>query len=154
MPKSPSYSRPLTRDEPHDASDSRGRKGGILSVTREDEGRLVHVDTAGITLEGNLGMPRNACGIVLFAHGSGSSRHSPRNRRVARHFRNAGLATLLVDLLTPEEEQIDLRTRHLRFDIGLLSRRLTGAVDWTYEQPDTGALKISALSRTRSWPLA
>lgn len=114
-----------------------------MSTTREnEERRLVRVETAGVTLEGNLGIPRAAGGIVLFAHGSGSSRHSPRNRRVARHFRDAGLATLLIDLLTPEEEQIDLRTRHLRFDIDLLTRRLSGAVDWCCEQPDTEALKI------------
>jgi dienelactone hydrolase len=113
-----------------------------VSPEPEDEGRLVAVETAGVTLEGNLGIPASAAGIVLFAHGSGSSRHSPRNRMVARHFRDAGLATLLIDLLTAEEEQIDLRTRHLRFDIDLLSRRLSGAVDWISEQADTRSLKI------------
>ena len=67
---------------------------------------------------------------MLFAHGSGSSRHSPRNRRVAAHLQRAGFGTLLLDLLTSEEEQFDLHTRELRFDIGLLARRLVGAVDW------------------------
>jgi dienelactone hydrolase len=113
-----------------------------LAAVADDEGRLVQVDTAGVNLEGNLGIPRSAGGIVLFAHGSGSSRHSPRNRRVAKYFRDAGLATLLIDLLTLDEEEIDLRTRHLRFDIDLLSRRLSGAVDWICEQTDTETLKI------------
>jgi len=67
---------------------------------------------------------------VLFAHGSGSSRHSPRNQRVADHLQRAGFGTLLLDLLTVEEEQLDLRRREFRFDIGLLARRLVGAVDW------------------------
>ncbi len=113
-------------------------------VSREphEEERLVEVETAGVTLEGNLGIPAPAGGIVLFAHGSGSSRHSPRNRMVAGHFREAGLATLLIDLLTAEEEQIDLRTRHLRFDIDLLSERLSGAVDWISGQAETASLRI------------
>jgi len=79
---------------------------------------------------------------VLFAHGSGSGRHSPRNRYVAQELRQAGLATLLIDLLTPEEEEIDLRTRHLRFDIGLLAVRLTGATDWLKREPDTRNLRV------------
>src|SRR5215210_3107410 len=91
--------------------------------------REVRVSAGLATLEGNLGIP-NARGIVLFAHGSGSGRHSPRNRYVAQSLREAGLATLLIDLLTSEEEAVDLRTRHLRFDIGLLAERLVGATDW------------------------
>jgi dienelactone hydrolase len=82
--------------------------------------------------------------VVLFAHGSGSSRHSPRNRYVARQMQQGGLATLLMDLLTPEEEAIDLRTRHLRFDIGLLAERLVGAVDWLQQQPQTRHLRVGA----------
>lgn len=89
---------------------------------------IVPVDDVG--LEGDLVVPRLATGIVLFAHGSGSSRHSPRNRRVAETLNQAGLATLLVDLLTPEEEAVDRLTAQHRFDIGLLARRLTGVVDW------------------------
>lgn len=108
----------------------------------DDEGRLITIDTAGVTLDGNLGIPASALGVVLFAHGSGSSRHSPRNRRVARYFRDAGLATVLMDLLTSEEEDIDRITRHLRFDIDLLSERLSGAVDWIGAHPDTDSLKI------------
>jgi putative phosphoribosyl transferase len=90
----------------------------------------VRVTVDGVVFDGDLARPPNSGGIVLFAHGSGSSRHSPRNRRVAEHLQRAGLGTLLLDLLTVEEEQLDLRSRELRFDIGLLARRLIGAVDW------------------------
>src|SRR6185436_6783734 len=92
------------------------------SLEREEEVRV----RAGrdVMLEGNLSIPRGARGIVLFAHGSGSGRHSARNRFVARSLQEAGLGTLLIDLLTQEEEQIDMRTRHLRFDIELLAERL------------------------------
>ncbi|MCI0540952.1 MAG: dienelactone hydrolase family protein, partial [Verrucomicrobiales bacterium] len=81
-------------------------------------------------------------GVVLFAHGSGSSRHSPRNRRVAAALNEASLATLLIDLLTPAEEAVDLRTAHLRFDIALLAGRLTAAADWLAHQPDTRHLRV------------
>lgn len=104
--------------------------------------QLVSVITGDVTLEGNLVIPYSAIGIVLFAHGSGSSRYSPRNRHVAEVLQQAGLATLLLDLLTTEEEEIDLRTRHLRFDIGLLASRLVGATDWLLQNPDTQQLKI------------
>ena len=87
----------------------------------------VIVDAAGIQLEGNLSVPQNANGIVIFAHGSGSSRFSSRNRYVAQVLRDGGVGTLLIDLLTAQEEAIDVRTRHLRFDIELLADRLTGA---------------------------
>lgn len=93
-------------------------------------------------LGGSLGVPEGARGIVLFAHGSGSSRHSPRNRHVAATLRATGLATLLIDLLTREEEAVDLRTRHLRFDIELLAGRLVGATDWLLRFPETARLKI------------
>ena len=95
-----------------------------------------------MTLEGNLSLPEGARGVVLFAHGSGSSRHSPRNRYVARLLNEAKLATLLIDLLTADEEAIDLRTAHLRFDIGLLAERLVGATDWLTQHPDTRDLRI------------
>ena len=104
--------------------------------------QLVSVITDNVNLEGNLVIPHGAIGIVLFAHGSGSSRYSPRNRYVAEVLQQAGLATLLLDLLTLEEEEIDLRTRHLRFDIGLLASRLVGATDWLLQNPDTQQLKI------------
>src|SRR5438067_1873129 len=82
------------------------------------------------TLGAALAVPEDVAGIVLFAHGSGSSRHSPRNRYVAEVLQRAGLATLLMDLLTPEEEAVDQYTRQHRFDIPLLAERLTGAIDW------------------------
>lgn len=103
---------------------------------------LVSVSINSIQLEGNLVIPAGAQGIVLFAHGSGSSRHSPRNRYVANVLQQAGLATLLLDLLTIEEEEIDLRSRQLRFDIGLLSARLVGATDWLRHTSATQQLSI------------
>src|SRR5918996_554576 len=93
------------------------------SMEGEREERLVRIATGAVSLEGNLRVPEGAFGIVLFAHGSGSSRHSPRNRHVARLLNEAKLATLLVDLLTSDEEATDLRTAHLRFDIGLPAQR-------------------------------
>ena len=106
------------------------------------EERAVRIPAGLVALEGDLGAPEDARGIVLFAHGSGSSRHSPRNRYVARALRGAGLATMLVDLLTSEEEEVDLRTRRLRFDIGLLAERLVGATDWLTRNPETRDLRI------------
>jgi len=106
------------------------------------EERAVRLSAGPVELEGNLGAPSGARGIVLFAHGSGSSRHSPRNRYVARVLREAGLATLLIDLLTPEEGEMDLRTAHLRFDIELLAGRLVGATDWLKENPGTRDLRV------------
>jgi putative phosphoribosyl transferase len=90
----------------------------------------VEIGTAGVTLAGDLAIPHHARGVVLFAHGSGSGRHSPRNRFVARGLREGRLATLLIDLLTEDEERVDMVTRHLRFDIGLLAVRLIGSIDW------------------------
>jgi hypothetical protein len=87
------------------------------------EERPIRVTTGVATLEGDLGLPKKARGIVLFAHGSGSSRFSSRNRYVARLLNVGNLATVLVDLLTADEEAIDVRTAHLRFDIGLLAER-------------------------------
>jgi putative phosphoribosyl transferase len=84
----------------------------------------VRITVDGVTLDGDLARPPRSGGMVLFAHGSGSSRHSPRNRRVADHLQRAGFGTLLLDLLTADEEQRDLRSRELRFDIGLLAGRL------------------------------
>ena len=92
-----------------------------------------------VVLQGDLASPSPAApsegrGVVVFAHGSGSGRHSPRNRMVAGHLQDSGLATLLVDLLTEEDERVDAETGHLRFDIDLLSGRLVGIVDWLGEQ--------------------
>jgi len=107
-----------------------------------EQEQLVRVSAAGVVLEGNLAVPAGAHGIVIFAHGSGSSRHSPRNRYVADYLQHQRLGTLLIDLLTPNEEQIDLRTRHLRFDIDLLADRLAGAAEWVSDNPDTQGLAI------------
>jgi dienelactone hydrolase len=104
--------------------------------------RSVRVPAGEVILEGDLVMPPGAGGIVLFAHGSGSSRHSPRNRYVAGLLQAGGLATLLIDLLTPGEEVVDQRTAHLRFDIGLLAERLVGASDWVAGQPATRDLHL------------
>lgn len=106
------------------------------------EGPSVRVIAGPVTLEGNLTLPKEARGVVLFAHGSGSSRLSPRNRYVARVFNEAGLATLLIELLTPDEEAVDLLTAHLRFDIGMLAQRLVGATEWLLQHPGTGHLDI------------
>ena len=104
--------------------------------------RAVLIPAGEVTLEGNLGLPVGAAGVVLFAHGSGSGRHSPRNRYVATALQHAGLATLLIDLLTVDEETAEAVTRHLRFDIGLLARRLVAATDWLVAQPETRDLRI------------
>jgi putative phosphoribosyl transferase len=103
---------------------------------------LVRVAAGRVVLEGNLSLPEGARGTVLFAHGSGSSRFSPRNRYVAQLLNQAKLATLLVDLLSPEEEAVDLRTAQLRFNIGLLAERLVGVTDWLVQQPDMRPLRI------------
>ena len=113
-----------------------------MDRSMEGEERLVRVAAGAVMLEGNLSLPKGAGGIVLFAHGSGSSRHSPRNRYVARLLNQAKLATLLVDLLTSEEEAIDMRTAQLRFDIDLLAERLVAVTDWLTEHPDTRQLRV------------
>src|SRR3979411_2666236 len=112
------------------------------SAAQTVEETLVHVSAGTVTLEGNLTLPEEAQAIVLFAHGSGSSRHSPRNRYVARVLNEAKLATLLIDLLTLHEEVIDARTAQLRFDIDLLAERLIDATDWLPQFPDTKHLRI------------
>ncbi|WP_433292914.1 dienelactone hydrolase family protein [Actinoplanes sp. CA-030573] len=98
--------------------------------------------TAGTALEGDLVLPAGAHGVVVFAHGSGSTRHSPRNRSVAAELNKRALGTLLVDLLTREEEVRDARARDLRFDIGLLADRLIGLVDWLGRQSLTRSLPV------------
>jgi dienelactone hydrolase len=93
-------------------------------------------------LEGELNVPRGASGIVLFAHGSGSSRHSPRNKFVAQTLQESSIGTFLFDLLTQEEEEAERYTRHLRFDIDLLARRLVYATNWIKEQKEVQTLPI------------
>src|SRR5258705_6167586 len=112
------------------------------STQSQGDGRTVKVPAGSVMLEGNLSLPKDASGVVLFAHGSGSSRHSPRNRHVAQLLNEAKQATLLVDLLTPDEEAIDLRTMQIRFDIDLLAERLIGVTDWLTEHRDTRHLRL------------
>ncbi|MGK5682026.1 dienelactone hydrolase family protein [Actinoplanes sp. URMC 104] len=98
--------------------------------------------TAGCELDGDLTLPDGATGVVLFAHGSGSSQHSPRNRTVADTLHRHGLGTLLVDLLTSDEDVQDVRTREMRFDIGLLADRLIGLTDWLSTSGETAHLPV------------
>jgi dienelactone hydrolase len=102
----------------------------------------VQIQAGRTALAGNLHILEGATALVLFAHGSGSSRHSPRNQFVARILNDAGLATLLFDLLTHEEEAIDMQTRELRFNIHLLAERLVHATKWAKQQPETRDLRI------------
>ena len=111
-------------------------------MTTVAQERLVRIAAGPADLEGNLTTPLNAPGVVVFAHGSGSSRHSPRNRYVAQVLQQGGLATLLMDLLTAAEEREDARTARLRFDINLLALRLAGAIDWLLGNPATSHFRI------------
>jgi dienelactone hydrolase len=106
------------------------------------EERALHIPAGRVVLEADLALPHAPRGVVLFAHGSGSSRFSPRNRHVARQLNAAGLGTVLADLLTRDEEAIDDRTRHLRFDIGLLGERLVAVCDWLKADGATAALPL------------
>ncbi len=113
-------------------------------MTATSSTRLLHVriPTGHELLDGDLSIPAGARGLVIFAHGSGSSRHSPRNQQVADVLHLADCGTLLLDLLTPAEEQVDRLTAHLRFDIPLLARRLICAIDWAAGDPQTNGLRI------------
>ncbi len=104
--------------------------------------RTVFIPAGGVTLTGDLAIPKGATGIVLFVHGSGSSRFSPRNRFVAHALQGRGLATLLFDLLTAGEEAVDQRTAHLRFDIALLVGRLVAVTDWVGKVAETRLLPL------------
>jgi putative phosphoribosyl transferase len=104
--------------------------------------RSVTIPAAGAQLIADLTVPDAAVGIVAFAHGSGSGRHSPRNRRVSAHLLAARLGTLLLDLLTDAEGERDMRSRELRFDVGLLAGRLSAALDWLQREPSTAALDV------------
>ena len=114
----------------------------MAAKTGRDEELLVQVVAGGVTLEGNLTVPEAARGVILFAHGSGSSRHSSRNRFVAAELRKATLATLLLDLLTAEEEAVDAHTAQLRFDIDLLAGRLVDTTHWLARHASTAALPV------------
>src|SRR5258708_34547056 len=104
--------------------------------------RTISIRADSVALEGTLGVPAHAQGLVLFAHGSGSSRFSPRNRFVARVLRDAGLGTLLIDLLSPNEEEADEVTRHHRFDIPMLADRLTIAIEWLGQEHRTADVTV------------
>lgn len=113
---------------------------GSVGLAIEHKSVIVAVDS--VRLEGNLSAPTAAKGVVLFAHGSGSSRHSPRNRYVADVLNEGGLATLLIDLLTSDEQEVDMQTAHLRFDIRFLAERLEAITEWLVRQPEITHLKL------------
>jgi putative phosphoribosyl transferase len=137
--------RPLFRGGVPDAHQTasrrcnRARKEGAMNVQEREVSVSVE---DGVTLNGSLVMPDGAKAVVLFAHGSGSSRHSPRNRYVAGVLHRSGLATLLIDLLSVDEEEAERFTRHLRFDIELLAGRLVGVTHWLLRDPSTSRLAI------------
>ncbi len=106
------------------------------------DGETVHIPVDGVLLEGSLDIPAKATGVVIFAHGSGSSRHSKRNQLVAWRIREKGLGTLLFDLLTAEEEEMDDVTRKLRFDIDFLANRLIATARWLLARPGTQGMRI------------
>jgi putative phosphoribosyl transferase len=118
---------------------------GISQEASREAGPIRHdvrIPIGSVALEGDLAFPFDPAGLVVFAHGSGSSRHSVRNQHVARLLRDARMGTLLFDLLTPEEETVDRQTQHLRFDIGLLSHRLSGTAEWCLEHDETRGLPL------------
>jgi len=112
------------------------------STQNRVQARLVQIPSGAVLLEGDLHLPQGSRGLVLFAHGSGSSRHSPRNRYVADVLNQAGFATLLMDLLTVEEEAVDQYTGHLRFDLPFLAERLVDATRWLAQTPDTKTFNV------------
>src|SRR3954462_4089432 len=107
-----------------------------------ESGHGVEISADRVRLAGDLVLPPDARGVVVFAHGSGSGRFSPRNRAVAHELVRAGLATLLMDLLTADEEAVDLRTAHLRFDIALLAGRVIATIDWLSSAGSLGSLPV------------
>jgi putative phosphoribosyl transferase len=105
--------------------------------------KFIRIPIGSVSLSGDLTLVEGSQGVVLFAHGSGSGRHSRRNRYVAKVLQDAGLGTLLFDLLTEEEEIVDEQTRHLRFDIGLLANRLVAVTDWLVQNPAAGSNNLN-----------
>jgi putative phosphoribosyl transferase len=132
----------VVQDDPSDPEGSLNMIPGRQSQQLDGVKRGVSIDLEGARLEGTLVLPKGANGLVLFAHGSGSSRHSPRNRYVAQVLQAHGIATLLFDLLTRREESIDQYSGELRFDIPFLAKRLVGATMWIMSSPDTKDLKV------------
>lgn len=113
------------------------------AASMEVEGRAVSVPAGRVTLDGDLSVPLHARAVVLFAHGSGSSRFSSRNKRVASLLHERAFATLLIDLLTPNEEELDVHTAEFRFDIGRLAERLVGAAEWLEHETTTAPLPLA-----------
>ena len=113
-----------------------------ITFSPGEERHDVRITTGGVVLPGELGHPAGARGVVLFAHGSGSGRASPRNQYVAQVLRNAGFATLLLDLLTPQEQELDRFSAQVRFDVERLAARLVGAGGWLADEPSTAGLPI------------
>lgn len=136
------FSQTTDQEVAQSLSEASRRHSGATITPVEVARREVEIDIQEATLHADLAIPQNATGIVLFAHGSGSSRLSPRNRFVATRLNEAGLATLLADLLTQSEEVEDRYSGHLRFDIGLLSDRLYRLTGWIKRDPDIGSLPI------------
>lgn len=128
----------LTPSRPADRPSSHPSHTPPASVTNEE----VRIPCGSARMQGDLMLPRQALGLVLFAHGSGSGRHSARNRQVAQALQQAGMATLLLDLLTAEEEQADLHTREHRFNIALLTERLQAATQWAQAQENLQSLPL------------
>jgi len=132
----------VVQDDPIDPEGRLNMIPGRQSQQSDGIKREVSIDLEGARLEGTLVLPKGANGLVLFAHGSGSSRHSPRNRYVAQVLQAHGIATLLFDLLTRREESIDQYSGELRFDIPFLAKRLVGATKWIMSSPVTKDLKV------------
>jgi predicted alpha/beta-hydrolase family hydrolase len=114
----------------------------IRNTESTESPRAIRIPAGSVTLDGEIHMPPDAEGVVLFAHGSGSSRHSPRNKLTAQQLRKAGLGTVLFDLLTPEEEHDDSARGHLRFNIGLLTQRLVCAAHWIAGEDEARHLRL------------
>ena len=114
----------------------------IRNTESTETPRAIRIPAGSVTLDGEIHAPPGAAGIVLFAHGSGSSRHSPRNKFVAQQLRKAGLGTVLFDLLTADEERADAARGHLRFNIGLLTQRLVCAAHWIAEEDEARHLRL------------
>src|SRR5215813_11471709 len=112
------------------------------SLNMNTKSHLIYIPVGQDEIEGDLHIPENATAIVVFSHGSGSSRHSPRNKFVAGVLNDRGIATLLIDLLTPAEERVDIATAHLRFNIPLLADRLLAVTEWLHSQSATEKLHV------------
>ncbi|HLV99957.1 MAG TPA: phosphoribosyltransferase family protein [Ktedonobacterales bacterium] len=132
----------LFNQEEYSSQPQKEARSMSSSLSAQRPERLAYIPAEGVRLEGLLSLPEGAPGVVIFAHGSGSSRHSPRNRLVASALQEGGLGTLLLDLLTPEEEALDQQTGQYRFDISLLANRLISVAEWLTQMPETSTLGL------------